>query len=189
MPDVFSGLGARLYAFATGRIFVLRDLQETVAGEISRRVSEGTVLDVGTGPGYLPLKIASGNQSLEVVGLDVSRDMVRIARTSSKRASAENVHFLVGDVERLGIQDESVDLAVATLSFHHWLNPARAFEEVCRVLKIGAEVWIYEVARDLTRESREQLKKRYNPLAGRFAGSVIRMLIKHSITIGDAEAF
>jgi methylase of polypeptide subunit release factors len=76
-------------------------------------------LDAGTGPGHLPTGIAIKNPSLEVVGLAVSRDMIKIAHANAKRAHAENVHVFVGDGAEIGMPSESVDLAVATLSFHH----------------------------------------------------------------------
>jgi ubiquinone/menaquinone biosynthesis C-methylase UbiE len=119
---------------------LLRDFQRSVADDVLKKVASGTVIDLGTGPGYLPIKIASGNPTLEVVGLDVSRDMIRIAHANARKADAENVQLLVGDAEEICMQSESVDLAVATLSFHHWANTAKAFEELSRVLKGGGEV-------------------------------------------------
>jgi ubiquinone/menaquinone biosynthesis C-methylase UbiE len=36
------------------------------------------------------------------------------------------------------------------LSFHHWANPAAAFEELFRIVKMSGEVWIYELDAELT---------------------------------------
>jgi len=100
----------------------------------------------------------------------------------------ENVQVLVGDVAEIGMQNESVDLAVATLSFHHWLKPAKAFEELHRVLKSGGEVWIYEVNSDLTPQSETWMKTKYNPIIRKVAPLVVRMLCRHSITVENAQA-
>jgi ubiquinone/menaquinone biosynthesis C-methylase UbiE len=177
-----------LYAFATNRISLFRDFDITIADEISKKVALGTVLDVGTGPGHLLVKIAIRNPSLEAVGLDVSRDMIRIARANAKRADLDNVQVLVGDVAEIGMQNESVTLAVATLSFHHWLKPAKAFEELHRVLKSGGEVWRYEVNSDLTSQSETWVKTKYNPIIRKVAPLVVRMLSRHSITVENAQA-
>jgi ubiquinone/menaquinone biosynthesis C-methylase UbiE len=147
----------------------------------------GAVLDVGTGPGHLLMKIALGNPSLEVIGLDVSRDMVRIARLSAKGEDTQNVQLIVGDAAEIGVRNESVDLVVATLSFHHWADPAKAFEELSRVLKGGGEVWIYEVNGDVTPQSEEWMKERYNVITRKVARLVIKMLGGHSITVEHAN--
>lgn len=133
---------------------MFRDFNVAVADDILKKVASGTVLDVGTGPGHLLTNIATRDTSLEVVGIDVSRDMVKIARANARRADAENVQFLVGDAAEIGMQNESADLAVATLSFQHWSNPARALGELYRVLK-SREVWMYEVDSDLTLQSND----------------------------------
>jgi ubiquinone/menaquinone biosynthesis C-methylase UbiE len=187
MPEAIKGFAARFYAFATKRVSLLRDFQRKVADDVLKEVESGTVLDVGTGPGHLLIEIASGNPSLEVVGLDVSRDMVRIARTNASGADAEKVELLLGDVAEIGMRNESVDLAVATLSFHHWANPDKAFEELPRVLKGGAEVWIYEVNSDLTPQSEDWMKKNHDIITRKIAPLVIRMLGGHSITVEHAK--
>jgi ubiquinone/menaquinone biosynthesis C-methylase UbiE len=188
MPNLFTGFGASLYAFATRSISLFRDINAIVANEILDRVASGTVLDVGTGPGHLPTCIAIKNPFYEVVGLDVSRDMIKIARANAKRAHVENVHVLVGYAAEIGMPNESVDLAVATLSFHHLSNPPKAFEELYRVLKRGGEVWIYEVNSDLTPQSEAWMKGRYNIVTRKVARSVMRMLNKHTMTAEHATA-
>jgi ubiquinone/menaquinone biosynthesis C-methylase UbiE len=167
---------------------LFRDINDTVANETLDRVAYGTVLDVGTGPGYLPVCIATKNSSLEVVGLDISRDMTKIARANAKRADLENVHVLVGDAAEIGMPNESVDLAVATLSFHYLSNAPKTFEELCRVLKRGGEVWIYEVNSELTPQSEAWMKGRYSVFTRKVARSVMRMLNRHTMTTEHAAA-
>lgn len=187
MPEAIKGFAARFYAFATKRIALLRDVQTKVADDILERVESGTVLDVGTGPGYLPIKVAIRNPSLEIIGFDLSLDMIRMARTGAKEADADSVELLVGDVAKIGMRKESVDLAVATMSFHHWANPAESFDELSRVLKVGGEVWIYEIDRNLTAQSEEWMKRNYNMITRRVARLVIKIVSGHTITVERAE--
>jgi ubiquinone/menaquinone biosynthesis C-methylase UbiE len=187
MSTTFRGIAARLHSFATGRISLLRDLSSTVADEVLKKVTVGTVMDVGTGPGHLTIKIGVKNPSLEIVGLDLSRDMIKIARQNAEERSANNVQFPVGDIAEIGLQDETVDLAVATLSFHHWTNTVKAFEELSRILKSAGEVWIYEVDNDLTAQSREWMKNNYNIITRKIAHLATRHLSGHSITVDHAK--
>jgi ubiquinone/menaquinone biosynthesis C-methylase UbiE len=186
MPDLFKGLGAHVYAFATRRISVFRDIDAAIANEVFLQLAFGTVLDVGAGPGYLSTSIAVKNPSLEVVGLDVSRDMSKIARASARRAHVNNLHVLTGDAAEIGMPNESVDIAVATLTFHHLSNQSKAFEELHRVLKTEGQVWIYEVNCDLTPQSETWMKGRYNIVSIKVARSVMKMLSKHTITAEHA---
>ena len=75
---------SRLYAMlAGGRMF--GDFYRIVAGQVREKLHAGRVLDIGTGPGRLPVLIANESPLLQVTGLDLSADMVKMA---SRRHSA-----------------------------------------------------------------------------------------------------
>ena len=187
MSDAITGLAAKFYAFASKRISLLKDFYDTAADEILGRISSGTVLDVGTGPGDLLDNVASRNQHLRMVGLDISRDMIKIASKKTLQGGRENVELFVGDVAKIGMSDESVDLAVATLSFHHWKNQAKAFEELFRVLKPHGEVWIYELDSELTSQSEAWMKENYRPIMRTVVRQAIKIVSGHSITVEHAQ--
>lgn len=187
MSEAITGLAARFYAFASKRISLIKDFHGAVADEILGRISSGTVLDIGTGPGDLLEKVALRNRHLRVVGLDISRNMIKIARKKTRQAGKENLELLVGDAAEIGISDESVDLVVATLSFHHWRNQAKAFEELFRVLKPQGEVWIYELDSELTPQSEAWMKENYKPIMRAVVRRAIRIVSGHSITVEKAQ--
>jgi ubiquinone/menaquinone biosynthesis C-methylase UbiE len=187
MSEAITGLAARFYAFASKRISLIKDFHDTVADEILGRVSSGTVLDIGTGPGDLLEKVALRNQHLRMVGLDISRDMIKIAQKKNRQAGKKNLELLVGDAAEIGITDESVDLVVATLSFHHWRNQAKAFEELFRVLKPHGELWIYELDSELTPQSEAWMKENYRPIMRAVVRHAIRIVSWHSITVERAQ--
>lgn len=127
-----------------------------VAGRLWRRVAADVaaldlpagahVLDVGTGPGRLPLAVAERCPRLRVSGVDVSAAMVgRARRTLAGTAARERVTVEVGDVAALPYPDRSVELVVSTLSQHHWPDPAAGFRELARVLAPGGQAWVYDV--------------------------------------------
>lgn len=115
------------------------------------------VLDLGTGPGLVPLMIAAANPELVVTGVDLSTEMITRASTSAERhaeAGRPPVRFQVADVADLPFPDGSVDLVISSISLHHWADPAAGLREVVRVLKPGAQGWIYDFRWTLRRAER-----------------------------------
>jgi ubiquinone/menaquinone biosynthesis C-methylase UbiE len=127
---------------------LLHGLYERVAGDVAAAgLQDGAkVLDVGTGPGRVPLAIARALPGLAVEGLDLSPEMVAQARGNATDAGlGDRVHFAVGDVADLPYGDSTFDLVVSTMSQHHWADAAAGLRELRRVLRPGGQVWIYDL--------------------------------------------
>ena len=111
----------------------------------------GLVLDLGTGPGGIPLKMARRNPQLRVVGLDRSLAMIRTARQQAEKQNLpDRVCFLVGDANRICFPDGNFDLVISNSLLHHLADPIGVFREMVRVTRRGG--WI--LSRDLCRPSR-----------------------------------
>ena len=126
-----------------------RRLRTRVAADVAAlRLPAGAhVLDVGTGPGRLPVEIARRSPQVWVTGLDVSPRMIEAAKAAIE--PGQQVIAEVGDVAKLPYRDGSVDLVVSTLSQHHWPDRAAALAELARVLAPGGRIWIYDLRRAL----------------------------------------
>ncbi|WXG45691.1 MAG: class I SAM-dependent methyltransferase [Candidatus Atabeyarchaeum deiterrae] len=171
IPDFASGF----YALVARKAPFLKDFHKNVADEVTSRISSGRILDVGTGPGYLPLQIAKRSKHLEIVGIDLSPAMIEMAtRNAETMGVAQRVKFRIGDAANLPFEDDYFDLVISTLSMHHWLKPTKCLKEDNRVLKKGGEAWIYEFRRDTTREVNAQLKARY----GRFMSFLLLNIVR-----------
>lgn len=167
--------GAKIYSFIARKSPFFRDLYQEVAEEVCTKISSGRILDVGTGPGYLPLKIARKSQSVEIIGLDISPAMVKIARQNAVKIGVlERVKFQTGDAANLPFENQYFDLVLSTLSLHHWSSPADCLKEIHRVLKETGEAWIYDIRRDTTRKAENELKNRYGRILSFFFLNVVR---------------
>lgn len=126
----------------------LRRLHARVAADVAAAgLADGCrVLDVGTGPGRVPLAIAAAAPRLVVEGVDLSDEMIEHARGLAREAAVgDRVSFTVGDVANLPYEDDSFDLIVSTLSQHHWRNIDGGMGELLRVLRPGGQIWIYDI--------------------------------------------
>ena len=141
--SLFTGRGSRVYDVVMVRL--ARRLYRRVIGDIAPVLSEGKVLDAGTGPGTLAREIARRQPQLQVYGIDLSEDMIRLAREHAKREQLEErVHFAIGDVAHLPYPDHYFDLVVSTISMHHWYELEQPLRDLYRVLRPGGRLWIYD---------------------------------------------
>ncbi|MFC2012931.1 class I SAM-dependent methyltransferase [Chloroflexota bacterium] len=131
----------------------LANFYDRITGEIKERNISGAILDAGTGPGRLPVKIAGAVPAVTVTGIDISADMIKIARKNAGKAGvSDRVKFMIGSTYCTGFEDASFDLVISTGLVHHLDNPVRAFSEIYRVLNPNGEAWMYDGRRDASRE-------------------------------------
>lgn len=114
---------------------------------ILAEITQGaTVLDLGCGGGLDSIIAArrTGPQG-QVFGVDFSPAMLRCAKQGLLEAGLNNVRLYSADAERLPIEDNSVDVALANGIFN--LNPERSriFSELARVVKPGGSVYAAEI--------------------------------------------
>src|SRR5215467_11974667 len=141
---LFTGRGSRVYDVVMVRL-TRRLYQRVIADLAALGLVEGKVLDVGTGPGTLVRELARSIPDLQVYGIDLSEEMIGLARAHARREQLEEqVHFESGDVAHLPYPDQSFDVVVSTISLHHWSELAQPLRELYRVLRPGGQVWIYD---------------------------------------------
>jgi len=126
---------------------VLEGFYARVAGEVAAAYPGGKVLEIGSGPGRLAMRLAREAPGMTLTGVDISGAMVeRAARRAAGAGLSERARFEVGDVAALPLPDGEFDGVVSTLSLHHWPEPPLGLAEIHRVLKPGGEVRIYDLA-------------------------------------------
>lgn len=93
---------------------------------------DARVLDVGCGSGWATRLLAESAVYGSVTGIDISDEMVRVARRSSD--SLPNVHFEVASAERLPFPDNSFSHAFSMESLYYYRDIPKALKEIHRVL-------------------------------------------------------
>jgi ubiquinone/menaquinone biosynthesis C-methylase UbiE len=93
------------------------------------------VLDLGCGTGRLLERAAETWPDARSIGVDAAPGM--IAEAKRKHQGDPRLRFEVGDAAALPLDPSSIDLALSTISFHHWADQLGGVREVARVLRPG----------------------------------------------------
>jgi arsenite methyltransferase len=98
------------------------------------------VLDLGCGSGWLSRRVAKLVPQGRVVGMDISDEMIRIARRNS--ADQHNLVFVTGEVTKIPAEANFFTHAISVESAYYWPSPAAAVKQIFRVLRAGGTAWI-----------------------------------------------
>ena len=112
---------------------------------IVRRMQPRRILDVATGTGDLALAMARRMRGVQVLGVDLSENMLAEARRKATACGLdERVVLSLGDAERLEVADASVDVVTVAFGVRNFGDLGAGLREIVRVLKPGGKVVILE---------------------------------------------
>jgi ArsR family transcriptional regulator len=102
-----------------------------------------TVADLGCGEGYLSIEAA--RFARRVIAVDRSPAVLARAQALARRRHVTNIVWKRGELERLPLADESVDVALLSQALHHADNPALVAGEAVRIAKPGGHVLVLDL--------------------------------------------
>jgi arsenite methyltransferase len=138
----------------------------------SIRVGE-VVLDLGSGAGFdCFLASKKVGPKGKVIGVDMTEEMVARASANASAGGYDNVEFRLGEIEKLPVDDESVDLVISNCVINLVPDKKAAFKEAYRVLRSGGRLMVSDIV--LLGELPEFIRKSVEAYVGCVSGAALR---------------
>ncbi len=132
------GLARRLYIRRLRRSRLRAEFHRRIAVHAALSFQGRWLIDVGCGPGLLARKLEREIPAANIVGLDLDRNMLRIARQEN------SIDVIQANVTQLPLRNDVVDLALSSASLKDWAQPSSGLREIVRCLRPGGWALIYE---------------------------------------------
>ena len=169
--------GVEAYSASASQAYLERIDRTFVDHALGLGVTEGHALDIGTGPGLIPIMLAGRVPRLRMTGVDLSEPMLQKARKAAEEAGVvDRLDFRPGDAKSLPFSEQSFDLVLCNSLLHHLPDPLVLFNEISRVAKPGGAILL----RDLRRPSRLEFPI-HAGWFGRHYSGVMRRLYRDSL--------
>ena len=146
---------------------LLERIQTAIAPTATMRI-----LDLGCGPGIIVATLAPLVE--EVVGFDLTPEMLRKARERCSQSGVENIRLVLGNAEKLPFRDGTFDAVVTRCTIHHFKDPRIIISEMARVTRSSGRV----VAADIVSSEDPEEAELHNALEVLRDPSHVRMLPK-----------
>ncbi len=171
LPDA-----AKLASLGCGNPTAVADLH---AGEI--------VLDLGSGGGIdVLLSARRVGPTGKVYGLDMTDEMLDLARHNQREARVQNVEFLKGAIEAIPLPDDSIDVIISNCVINLSGDKARVFGEAARVLRPGGRFAVSDVVADPDMD--EATRRDMEQWTGCVAGALTREGFESELSAAGFEA-
>ncbi len=151
--------------------------------------ARGRVLDVGCGPGHIALLLVTARADFEVLGVDLSLQMLRIAgEHRAVSAHAARVRFEKADAKGLPYADAAFDTVCSNTILHHIPDPVPFLRECGRVLKPGGAFLVRDLFRPPTPQAADVLVRQHAGGETAYAQDLFRASLGAALTQEELHA-
>jgi SAM-dependent methyltransferase len=131
------------------------------------------VLDLGSGAGFDAFLASPGvGKTGKVIGVDMTPEMVKRARANAKKGNYTNVEFRLGEIEKLPVEDNLIDIIISNCVINLSPEKQKVFEEGFRVLKSGGRLMVSDLV--LTKDLPDIIKESIEAYVGCLSGAIIK---------------
>jgi 2-polyprenyl-3-methyl-5-hydroxy-6-metoxy-1,4-benzoquinol methylase len=148
-------------------VYAQADFEKENQGFIDRfreyfpEFTEGHILDLGCGPGDIPVRFARALPSCRITGVDASEPMIGLAGVAVKQAGlADRITFRCERFQAVSLV-EPVDAAVSNSLLHHVPNPLQFWYRLRQLVKPGSPVLVMDLLRPDSPEEAQAIVDRY----------------------------
>lgn len=146
-----------------------------------------TVLDLGSGGGIdVLLSARRVGPSGKAYGLDMTDEMLALARENRRKAGIENAEFLKGEMENVPLPDRSIDVIISNCVVNLSADKDRVFSEAFRILKPGGRLAISDVV--FRGSLPEEVRRSMELWAGCVAGALEQSECRAKLAAAGFEA-
>lgn len=127
------------------------------------------VLDLGSGAGFDAFLSAQRvGKTGRVIGVDMTPEMVAKATENAKKGNYTNVEFRLGEIEKLPVENNSIDVVISNCVINLSPDKETVFKEAYRALKVGGRLMVSDLvlAKDLPKEIKDSVEAYVGCLAG-----------------------
>ncbi|MGE5196942.1 MAG: arsenite methyltransferase [Deltaproteobacteria bacterium] len=127
------------------------------------------VLDLGSGAGFDAFLAAQRvGKKGRVIGVDMTPEMLNKARANAEKGGYKNVEFRSGEIEKLPVEDNSIDVIISNCVINLSPDKEAVFKEAHRVLKSGGRLMVSDLvlAKDLPKEIKDSVEAYVGCIAG-----------------------
>lgn len=121
-----------------------------------------TLLDVGTGTARIPIELAKRNSTVQILGVDLSEEMLMLGRQNIATAGfVERITLFHVDAKVMPFEDGTFDAVVSNSIVHHIPDPSHCFKEIVRLAKPGGAIFIRDLFRPADKAALDKIVATY----------------------------
>jgi ubiquinone/menaquinone biosynthesis C-methylase UbiE len=149
---------------------------------------KGTILDLGTGTARIPILMAQQSSQLQIIGIDLSENMLKIGRENVNRAGLTNqIQLEKVDAKNLPYLDAQFDGVISNSIIHHLPDPLPCLQNIKRVLKPNGGLLLRDLLRPENTDIWNHLVQQYAADCNDHQRQLFRDSLQAAFTLEEVE--